>query len=90
MTDDESASRAVNLDQTVDLDPVPVDAGLVADESDEAGPGDHEGGVWGGKAATDDDGIPSFDHEDSEEVEATLGDESYDDTQAEPDGEGPQ
>lgn len=88
MTDDESASRAVNLDQTVDLDPVPVDTGLVADEA--PGPGDHEGGVWGGKAATDDDGIPDFDDEDSELVEATLGDDSFAEDEAEPDEEGPQ
>ena len=90
MTDAESASRAQNLDQAVDLDPVPVDTGLVADESDEAGPGDHEGGVWGGKASDPDDGIPSFDDEDSEEVEATLGDDSYDEAEAEPESEGPQ
>jgi hypothetical protein len=90
MTDADGAARG----GTEDLDPAPLDLsdGQPVDEpvADEPGPGDHDGGVWGGKAATDDDGIPDFDGEDSEEVEATLGDDSYDEAEAEPESEGPQ
>jgi hypothetical protein len=88
MTDAEGAARG----GTEDLDPATMDlaGGQPVDEPVEPGPGDHDGGVWGGKAATDDDGIPDFDEEDSEEVEATLGDDTYDEAEAEPDGEGPQ
>lgn len=69
----------------------PVDEPLAEDEADETpGPGDHDGGVWGGKASEPDDGIPGFDDEDSEEVEATLGDDSYDEAEADEEGEGPQ
>jgi hypothetical protein len=39
------------------------------------------------RVSTPDDGIPVFDDEDSEEVEATLGDDSYDEAEAEPDEE---
>jgi len=53
-------------------------------------PTEDASGTWGGKASEPDDGIPPFDEEDSEEVEATLPEDSYDEAQAEPDGEGPQ
>lgn len=86
MTDAEGAAAG----GTVNLDPATADlAAQPVDEPVEPGPGDHDGGVWGGVAATDDDGIPDFDGEDSEEVEATLGDDTYSDAEA-VDGEGPQ
>lgn len=63
----------------------PVDEPL-ADETEAA----EENGTWGGKASSEDDGVLSFDDEDSEEVEATLGDDSYSADEAVEDGEGPQ
>jgi hypothetical protein len=71
-----------------ELEGQPVDEPLADDEADEVA--DHADGTWGGKASTEDDGVPSFDEEDSEEVEDTLPEDSYDQGQAEPDGEGPQ
>ena len=39
------------------------------------------------RVSTPDDGIPDFDGEDSEEVEATLAEDTYDEAEAEPDEE---